>query len=112
MRDPEPHLGELEQLVLLATLQLGDGAFGGAIAELLAERAGRRVARGAVYTTLDRLEAKRLVRSRMADESAARGGRPRRYFTVTPPALAALRRSRRAVAELSRGLETQLEEGG
>lgn len=110
MRDPSPHLGELEQLVLLAVLQSGDAAFGGAVLDLLAERAGRKLARGAVYTTLDRLEAKRLLRSRLGDASDERGGRPRRYFTVTASGLAALRSSRRALAELSRGLEDRLGE--
>ena len=110
MRDSTIHLGELEQLVLLAALRLGDGAFGGAIVELLAERAGRRPARGAIYTTLDRLEAKRLLRSRLADASAERGGRPRRYFAVTAAGLSALRASRRALDALSHGLETQLGE--
>lgn len=110
MRDHPLHLGELEQLVLLAVLQSGDSAFGGAVIELLAERAGRKLARGAVYTTLDRLEAKRLLRSRLGDASDERGGRPRRYFTLTAPGLAALRSSRRALAELSRGLEDRLGE--
>lgn len=112
MRDPEPRLGELEQLVLLAILQLGDGAFGGAIVELLAERADRNLARGAVYTTLERLETKRMLRSRLADASAERGGRPRRYVALTSQGLAALRRSRRALAALSRGLESRLGEPG
>lgn len=116
MRSPEPnpggHLGELEQVVLLAVLRLGEGAYGGSVLELLDERAGRRVTRGALYTTLDRLEAKRLVRSRLADATAERGGRPRRYFAVTAAGLAALRASRRMLVELWRGLESQLGERG
>jgi PadR family transcriptional regulator PadR len=106
--DPADHLGELEQLVLLAVLQLGDAAYGGAVLELLGQRAGRHVARGALYTTLDRLESKRLVRSRLADTSAERGGRPRRYFAVTAAGVTALRASRRALVELWRGLESRL----
>ncbi|MEZ5316268.1 MAG: helix-turn-helix transcriptional regulator [Vicinamibacterales bacterium] len=103
------YLGEFEQLVLLAILQCGDEAYTVPIRELLSERAGRQVARGALFTSLDRLEAKGHVTSRMGDPIAARGGRPRRYFTVTPIGLEALRAARAAVATLSEGLESLLE---
>jgi DNA-binding PadR family transcriptional regulator len=101
-------LGEFEQLVLLAILQCRDEAYTVPIRAVIVERSGRAVARGALYTSLDRLESKGLVASTMGEPVAARGGRPRRYFTVTRSGLAALRASRAAVAELSRGLESVL----
>jgi len=106
----EINLGELEQLVLLAILRLGDEAYAVPVLEILHDRAGRRVARGALYTVLDRLETKGLLRSRFGDPLPERGGRPRRYFTVTAEGLAALRRSRRALLALSHGLDVVLED--
>jgi DNA-binding PadR family transcriptional regulator len=103
------YLGEFEQMVLLAVLQLGEGAYAVPIRRELASRAHRRVARGALYTALERLEAKRCLRSRMSDPLPERGGRSRRYFTVTPLGLASLRASRAAMMNLSRGLESLLE---
>ena len=103
------YLGEFEQLVLLAILQCGDDAYTVPIREILTGRSRRRVARGALYTSLDRLEAKGLVRSRLGDPLAVRGGRPRRYFTVTPSGLDALRAARATLANLSSGLESLLE---
>ena len=104
-----PYIGELEQLVLLAILQCGDDAYTVSIRQVLAERSDRRVARGALYTSLERLEAKELVRSRLGEPLAVRGGRARRYFTVTAAGLEALRDARRAVTNLSQGLEGLLE---
>jgi PadR family transcriptional regulator len=109
MKTPAPYLGELEQLILLAILQCGDDAYTVPIRHVLAERSRRRVARGALYTSLDRLEGKGLVSSRLGDSIAARGGRARRYFTVTPAGLDALRDARANLAQLSNGLESLLE---
>jgi len=109
MKAPAPYLGELEQLILLAILQCGDDAYTVPIRRVLAERSRRRVARGALYTSLDRLEGKGLVSSRLGDSIAARGGRPRRYFTVTAAGLDALRAARANLAQLSNGLESLLE---
>ena len=78
-------------------------------ASLLADRSHRRLARGALYTSLERLEAKGLVSSRLGEPLAVRGGRARRYFTVTAAGLEALRDARQAVTNLSRGLEGLLE---
>ena len=102
-------LGEFEQLVLLAVLQLGDAAYAVPVRELIVTRAGRDVARGALYTALERLETKGLLASQLGEPLAERGGRPRRYFTVTPQGVALLRDARAAVANLSRGLESVLE---
>jgi DNA-binding PadR family transcriptional regulator len=102
-------LGEFEQLLLLAILQCGEDAYTVPIRRLLSERAGREVARGALFTTLGRLDAKGLVSSRMGEPLAVRGGRPRRFFEVTPRGVEALRTARAAVAEMSQGLESLLE---
>jgi DNA-binding PadR family transcriptional regulator len=102
-------LGEFEQLVLLAVLQLGDQAYAVPVRDLIMSRAGRDVARGALYTALERLEATALLASRVGDPLPERGGRPRRYFTVTPQGVALLRDARAAVANLSAGLESVLE---
>src|SRR4029079_8684186 len=78
------NLGEFEQLILLAVLRLGDGAYGVTIRAELAERGGRNVAPGALYTALERLEAKRVITSRMGDPTPQRGGRAERHVTGTP----------------------------
>jgi len=109
MPTPVAYLGEFEQLLLLAILQCGDEAYTVPIRHLLTERTGRRVSRGAVHTSLERLEAKGLLSSRLGEPLAVRGGRPRRYFTPTPAGLDALRASRRALLTLSRGLESVLD---
>jgi PadR family transcriptional regulator PadR len=103
-------LGELEQLVLLAILRAGDDAYGVTIQAQLRRHADRSVARGALYTVLDRLEDKGLVRSRLGEPLAERGGRARRYFAVTTAGLARLRAARRVLLALWRGLDTRLEE--
>jgi len=103
------YLGEFEQLVLLAILRLGDEAYAVPVREELARRAHRTVARGALYTALERLETKGLLRSRMSDPLPERGGRSRRYFRVTPPGLAALSDARAALLGLWQGLESELE---
>ena len=104
--NPEPILlGEFEQMVLLAVLQAGDTAYGITVHDELTQRAKRRVARGAVYMTLDRLEKKGLLSSTLSDPTPERGGRAKRCYKVTKPALAALRSSRQALFNLWRGLE-------
>jgi DNA-binding PadR family transcriptional regulator len=102
------YLGEFEQIVLLAILRLKDDAYAIPIREEIVARTGRAVARGALYTALDRLESKHCLRSKMSDPLAQRGGRARRYFTVTPAGLSALRASRRALLRLWSGLESTL----
>jgi DNA-binding PadR family transcriptional regulator len=104
--DPQA-LGEFEQMVLLAVLcaaQAGD-AYGVTVHDELEQRTKRRVARGAVYMTLDRLEKKGLLESYLTDPTPERGGRAKRCYRVTKPALASLRASRRALVALWEGLE-------
>jgi len=102
------YLGELEQLILLVVLRLGDEAYANPIGEQLAAAADRRIARGALYTALERLEVKGFLRSTMGEPLPERGGRARRYFTVTPAGLRALRRARRVLVGLWDGLESKL----
>ena len=102
------YLGEFEQLVLLAILRLGADASGVGIAAKLEAEAGRRVARGALYTTLDRLEDKGLLRWRTVPGTEARDGLPRRLYTVTAAGLAALRAAREVVRNLWDGLDARL----
>jgi DNA-binding PadR family transcriptional regulator len=103
-------LGELEQMILLAILQLGDGAYAVPIRHELRARAGRTIARGALYTTLERLEIKGYLRSRFGDPVPERGGRARRYYAVSAHGLSALRSSRQALRGLSQGLDAILGE--
>lgn len=109
MKADEVYLGELEQLILLVILKIGEGAYGNPIGEALESSAGRRIARGALYTALERLETKGCLRSTMSDPLPERGGRARRYFTVTGTGLRTLRRSRSVLLGLWSGLESKLE---
>lgn len=99
-------LGELELMVLLAVVRLGDDAYGVPISRELLEIAGREVALGSVYAALERLEEKSLVTSAVGDPTPERGGRAKRYFTPTPAGLEALRTTREALTNLWRGLPT------
>ncbi|MEZ5315963.1 MAG: helix-turn-helix transcriptional regulator [Vicinamibacterales bacterium] len=104
-REPQP-LGEFEQMVLLAVLCVAEqdvDPYGVNVHAELEARAKRRVARGAIYMTLDRLEKKGLLQSYLTDPTPERGGRARRCYRVTRPALAALDASRRALEALWAG---------
>ena len=102
---PPLNLGEFEQLILLAILRLRDGAYGVTIRAELAERAGRTVAPGALYTALERLETKGLITSRMSDPTPQRGGRAKRHVTVTASGIEALTRAVQAYERLLDGLD-------
>lgn len=104
------YLGEFEYAVLLAVLHLRDSAYAVPVREVIEDRTGRTVARGALYTALERLEVKGLVTSAQRDATDARAGRPRRYFTVTPTGMAALRATHAALRNLATGLESLLEQ--
>lgn len=103
-------LGEFEVVVLMAVLHLGDDAYGSAIRDDLEHRSGRRVARGAVYITLERLEEKGLLASRTGGASDSRGGRPKRLFRVTPDGIRSLKRALAVVTRMHKGLEPILGE--
>ena len=106
---PDIYLGEFEQMVLLAILRLSDEAYAIPLREEIEARTGRNVARGALYTALERLETKKCLRSTMSDPLPERGGRSRRYYRLTPAGLAALRESRDAWLALWKGVESLLE---
>jgi PadR family transcriptional regulator PadR len=101
----DTYLGEFEHLVLLAILRLGDEAYAVPVRQELETHTGRTVARGALYTTLDRLEQKGLLRSRLGDPLPERGGRARRYYSVSPRGLAGLRAARESIDNLSAGVQ-------
>ena len=102
------HLGELEELVLLAVLQVGEGAYGGAVRKELRKRAERAPSVSTIYVTLMRLEEKGFVRSRLGDSSGPRGGRPKRLFELTDEGLAELRAVRRVRERMWEGLDPGL----
>jgi DNA-binding PadR family transcriptional regulator len=97
-------LGEFEQVVMLAILRLGDEAYGGSIRAEIESCTGREPSAGALYTTLDRLEAKGRLTSRMGSPTAQRGGRAKRFFKLTDSAKSALIASQQAYRELLKGL--------
>src|SRR5580765_6629699 len=105
-----PPLGEFEQMVLLAVLcaEKDTEAYGITVYDELTTRTRRRVARGAVYMTLDRLEKKGLLSSSLTAPTAERGGRAKRCYRVTKPARAALRASQQALANLWAGVGVNL----
>jgi len=102
------NLGEFEHMVLLAIMRLGDDAYAVPVREEIVRCTGRDVSRGSIYITLDRLETKGYLRSRLADPTPVRGGRAKRYYVLRPRAIDALKESRRALVALWRGLETAL----
>jgi PadR family transcriptional regulator PadR len=101
-------LGEFEAVVLLAVLHLGEQGFGSAIRDEIERRSGRPVSRGSVYITLDRLEDKGLLTSRLGEAAASRGGRPKRLFRVTTLGIKSVRQSVATLARMHRGLEPLL----
>ena len=103
-------LGEFEQLVILAVLRLEEDAYGVAIRTEIEQRTNRTISRGAVYTTLDRMESKGLLSSRRSEEPGPGTGVPRRYYRVEPEGLDALQEARSALQRMWAGLEPSLGE--
>lgn len=103
--------GEFEQMVLAASLRLGDDAYGARIIEEIEATTGRSVSGGSLYVTLNRLEEKDLLESRIGEPEPGRGGRPKRYVRVTVAGVQALQESREAMLRLWSGIEEQLERG-
>jgi PadR family transcriptional regulator PadR len=94
------YLGEMELMVLLAVVRLGDEAYGVPISKELLTLAGREVALGSIYAALDRLEQKHFVTSLLGNPTPERGGRAKRYFRVTPAGVRALQMTRTALTNL------------
>ena len=106
------HLGELEQMVLLAVLRLEEHeAYGSRVREELKVCVGRGVARGALYVTIDRLAEKGLLDTQVGKPTPGRGGRPRRYLAVTPAGITAIRKARRSWTSLWEGLDAVMDQG-
>jgi DNA-binding PadR family transcriptional regulator len=105
-------LGEFEVMVLLAVVRLGENAYGWTVAQELERVAGRSASSGALYTTINRLERKGLIRTRPGEGSEERGGRPRRYLAVTPVGAQALERARSALDRLWSGVDLRIGEAG
>ncbi len=103
------YLGEFEHIVMAAALRLEGEAYGARILQEIEDATGTRVKSGSLYITLDRLEAKGYVTSRVADPDPGRGGRPKRYMSVTPAGLRILKEARNVMLTMWRGLESRLE---
>jgi PadR family transcriptional regulator, regulatory protein PadR len=103
-------LGMFEQAVLIAILRLKNDAYGRAILKEVERRLTRPVVAGAIYTTLDRLEAKGLISSRLGSGTPERSGRPRRSYALEPAGLRALNESRTAVQNIWSGIPKLLKE--
>jgi DNA-binding PadR family transcriptional regulator len=102
---PVTQLGEFEQVVLLAILRLDKQAYGVSIRAEIAACTGREPAPGALYTTLDRMEEKGVVRSWFGEATPQRGGRAKRYFALTKAGRASLVSAQRAYRNLLDGLD-------
>lgn len=101
-------LGEFEHLVLATALRVEDG-YGAELMRELEERTGRHVQGGALYVTLDRLEEKGYLVSRMGSPDEKRGGRPKRFIEVTPDGVRALAEHREALLRVWEGIESTLD---
>lgn len=102
-------MGELEQLVLLALLRLGNDGYGIAVQREIEARAKRVITLGAIYSTLARLEERGFLASRVGDPSPVRGGRRKKLYDVRPAGRAALRDALGALRALSHGLAPSLD---
>jgi DNA-binding PadR family transcriptional regulator len=102
--------GEFEHMVLAAVIRLGGDGYGASILREIEKQVGRRVPSGSLYVTLDRLEQKGLVASRVGDPEPGRGGRPKRFVRITPEGLRVVKDVREAMLRLWAGIEERLEE--
>lgn len=98
------YLGEFEHIVVLALLRLGDRAYGVTVRQEIEVRTRREVSIGAIYATLDRLEAKGYVKSNLGDPTPERGGLSKRFFHVRSKGVASVNRTHRALQCMSEGL--------
>jgi PadR family transcriptional regulator PadR len=102
------YLGEFEQLILFALLQLGDDAYGVTIREAIEERTGKAISAGAIYTALGRLEERGLVRSQTETSVEGRMGRPRKFYRLRPDGARALKDSYATIQAMAGGLIPKL----
>ncbi len=97
-------LGEFEYLLLTAAARLGENAYGAAIREEIEQATGKACSIGALYTTLDRLEAKGFVKTWMGEATAQRGGRAKRMVRVSAKGIEEAAAFYNAVTRVSRGV--------
>ncbi len=102
-------LGAFEQAVLLTVIKLADGAYGRSILRDVQLRLQREIAAGAVYATLDRLEQKALIFSRLEEGTPVRGGRVRRFYQITADGVKALNEAKAALDQMWRGAKWPVE---
>ena len=105
------YLGEFEQLVLLAILQLSGSAYGMTIRAEIEARTSRKTSLGAIYTTLERLEAKGFVSSWVGDPTPERGGRAKKFFRIEGAGQRALQEAQELSARMAAGLDPALSGG-
>jgi PadR family transcriptional regulator PadR len=105
-------LGEFEYLIIAAAVRLGDDAYGAAIRQEIEDTAKRRCSTGSLYTTLDRLESKGLIKTWMGDATPQRGGRAKRMIRVTPRGVEAAAAFYDAVTRVSRGVSWDTRHAG
>ena len=103
-------LGEFEQLVLFALLELGENAYGAEVVRTIEARTGRAVSAGAVYTALDRMQSRALVSSTVGDPTPERGGRRRKYYALEPEGARELNTAVEVLRAMSDGLLPRLQE--
>jgi DNA-binding PadR family transcriptional regulator len=103
------YLGEFEQMVLLALLRLKDDAYGVTVRQEIQSRTDRRVAIGAVYACLERLERKGYVSATVSDPKPVPGGRSRKYFRFTRAGAEALQHSRAMMQRMTEGMAVDSE---
>ena len=101
-------LGSLEQIVLIALMRLGSNAYGMTVRREIEQRTGRDLSIGAVYATLERLEAKGYVSSVLGEPTPERGGRAKRHFRIEANGERALRATQDAMRKMTAGLKSRL----
>lgn len=104
------YLGNLELMVLLSLMHLGENAYGVPISHEIEQRTGRDVALGSVYAALDRLERKGFVSSALGDPTPERGGRAKRFFRITARGVQEVRDAQRMLTNMWRNLSVLQEE--
>lgn len=102
------HLGEFEQLLLFALLDLDHEADGAAVRRRIEARTGRVVSPGAIYTAMDRLSGRGFVSARIQAAPPEQGGRRRKYYALESPGARALERSFRVLSQMAEGLAARL----
>ena len=98
------YLGNLELMVLLSLIRVGDNAYGVPISHEIEQRTGRDVALGSVYAALDRLERKGFVTSTLGDPTPERGGRAKRYFQISAKGVREVRDAQRMLTNMWKNL--------